>query len=156
MDYYIDLIEEELTDELTFEDMMENSNAMLVSNEEYNIIHSFLCKYINTYKNPACELTINLEKLYEEEDEDIDFNKVVDLCTFIIGCSLRKSDVITRNNNKIIVLLPELSQQNMLSIIKRIENKLVSQGVKNLTKICIDSRMIVPNGELPLYLKVAI
>jgi len=117
--------------------------AMWVEESYYKTVHKFLNNYIQTYKNPACELTITLS-LLDDTLPMKEYDRLLDTMGGAVKLSLRKSDVMTRRGDKIFILLPEMTQQHTISVVNRIKNRLYSMGIEEKIKINVDSQMIGP------------
>lgn len=134
---------------------MGGEGAMMVDHEHYVTIREFFSKYVSTYKAPACEFTF----FFTAKDETLSYEslcKLVESYGVIMGKALRKSDVVTVKERRISILLPELTQQNMFVVVNRIEEKMIDSGCRTIVNINFDSKMIGPDGELPLCLEMAI
>ncbi|MBO4864096.1 MAG: diguanylate cyclase [Eubacterium sp.] len=132
---------------------IESAGAMLVDEPAYNAIRGFLIKHAETYKSSAGEMTISLRF-----SETIDDPKLITE-TFgeLVKETLRKSDVLYIEDNKIHILLPEMSRQGMLMVAGRIERKNRSEGYGDMIEISMMSRIFGGSGrEIPVRLEAVI
>ena len=129
--------------------------AMWVDNTQYNTVHKFLDNYIQTYKNPACELMISL-KAKDDSLPGKEYDRLLDIMGGAVKMALRKSDVMTRKGSMLYILLPEMTQQHTISVVNRIKNRLYSMDIEDTISISIDSQMIGPEREYPAWLKAVI
>ncbi|SEQ73785.1 diguanylate cyclase (GGDEF) domain-containing protein [Lachnospiraceae bacterium NE2001] len=140
-----------------FSDVKADSDdgAMWLSAEEYNTVHRFLENYIHTYKNPACELVISFSEL-DEDLSQMEFDRILESMSGAVKMTLRKSDVMMKRGDKLFLLLPEITQQHTISVVNRLKNRLYSLGLDDTVGMHIDSHMIGPEREYPVWLKAVI
>lgn len=129
--------------------------AMWLDESHYSTVHKFLENYIETYKNPACELTVTLSSM-DEELPMKEYDRLLQLMGGAVKMALRKSDVMTRKGNKLYILLPEMTQHHTISVVNRIKNRLFTMGLEDTINVSIDSQMIGPEREYPAWLKAVI
>ncbi|MCR5212900.1 MAG: diguanylate cyclase [Eubacterium sp.] len=145
----LDAVEEEMEQDTEYD------GAMVANESNYEAIREFMSKYVMTYKNPACEVTINLDAIDDDINYDT-FQRIITACSGLVGRILRKSDVITVKDNVIKLLLPELSGDALITVLSRIENRLVSTAYVRLIRFRIESSIIGPERELSACNKAAI
>ena len=129
--------------------------AVWVEKEEYESIHNYLRRYINTYNNPACEMTVNLSPVFEEMNVK-EFRKIVYSSGKTISGLLRNSDIMMQEENSFKLLLAEMSRENIIKIVDRIRRGLKKAGLYDYEIITIDTIMLGTDGEYCKWDKVAV
>ncbi len=129
--------------------------AQWVCRSEFKTIYNFTRKYIQTYKTYACEMMISFDPILDYLSED-DWDVVLNEFGKIMQASLRKSDVMMLDGDNIYLLLPELSEQNKITVVNRLRNNLLSAGLYEVANIHIDSQIMGPEGEFMTWNKIAV
>lgn len=131
------------------------SGAEWVDQTQFAAIYNYMKRFNNSYNAISCELMITVNPIMDDND-DVEFEDIMDeFGSEVHGC-LRKSDSIMRKGNSFYLLLPEMTEQNKLVVINRIKSRLQDNGVYYLVDISIDAMMIGPEMEYATWNKVAV
>ena len=83
-------------------------------------------------------------------------NKIEQDTGTILRNSLRRSDIIMQKENDFYLLLPDLSEQNKISVLGRIRRNLIKEGLYSIVKMRADAMMIEPDRMYETWYRVAI
>ena len=96
-------------------------------------------------------MTPVMDDAYQQESERI----LTEFGT-ILRNSLRRSDIIMQKENDFYLLLPDLSEQNKISVLGRIRRNLMKEGLYPVIKMRADAMMIEPDRMYETWYRVAI
>jgi len=132
-----------------------DDGAQWLSEEEFVTVFNYMLRFNKTYKSRTCELRISvtpvMDDAYQQESERI----LTEFGT-ILRNSLRRSDIIMQKENDFYLLLPDLSEQNKISVLGRIRRNLIKEGLYSIVKMRADAMMIEPDRMYETWYRVAI
>ena len=132
-----------------------DDGAQWLSKEEFVTVFNYLLRFNKTYKSKTCELRISvtpvMDDAYQQERE-----RVLEEFGTILRTSLRRSDIIMQKENDFYLLLPDLSEQNKISVLGRIRRNLMKEGLYPVVKMRADAMMLEPDRMYETWYRVAI
>jgi len=136
----------------TLQDPTTDNGAQWMAEEEFRTLYNFIRRFNHTYKSFACEMRISVTTFVEEDQEE----ELLETFGKLLHNSLRRSDIIMRRANDFYLLLPDLSEQNKLSVLSRIRRNLQKAGLYSAVDMSVDSIIIGPDREYETWYRVAV
>ena len=133
----------------------EDDGAMWLSAESFKAVYNFQKRFIQTYKKFACEMMISFDS-YPDEMTRGTFEEILYGCGDIIRLALRRSDIMMKEDTRFFLFLPEITTDKMVSVKNRILSRLEDTGILDYVSITTEIKMLCPEKEIPVYLKIAV
>ena len=131
------------------------AGAQLLDINEFKIIYNYMRRYINTYNKFGCEMMISfdIDLVYITQEER---ETIIKAIGEIIRSSLRKSDVLTNVGNSFVLLLPELTEQDKITVMNRIKDRIFETELYNIVTMRVNSQVITPEINFETWIRMAV
>ncbi len=131
------------------------AGAQMLDITEFRTIYNYMRRYINTYNSFACEMmiSIDIDLMYISQEERESIIKGVGE---LIRTALRKSDIMTPVSNSFVLLLPELTEQDKITVINRIKDRIFETELYNIVTMRVDSQVITPEVNFETWIRMAV